>query len=203
MANNDLAKDDLPESDLQNVVKPGGEPPQALETRARYFRRAMAQWPAGVTVAAADDGAACHGLTVSSFTSVSLNPPLCLICLRNETPLLPILRRAGRFAVHVLAEDQQDVAALFAAGPASQRLARLLRHPGAPPRLERFLVRFSFTLYDQRAAGDHEIVVGAVERIETAQGDVADLQDGAFGELPAPLTWWGSRMGSLAPDAKD
>lgn len=174
----------------------------ALEAQARHFRRMMAQWPSGVAIATADDGRDAHGLTVSSFTSVSLAPPLCLVCLKNDTPMLPILRRSGRFAVHALSEAQGDLAALFASASAQERLAALqlaANRDGEAPRLHRFLTRFAFRLWQETPAGDHAIVIGAVEAMQTAHGDVAELGETAFEDLPSPLSWWRSELGTLAP----
>lgn len=157
------------------------------EAAARRFRDAMAQLPAGVTIAAADDGVSAHGLTVSSFASVSLNPQLCLICVRAESPLLPILRRAGRFAVHILSADQAPLARLFASASSAERQRALFRAPGRPPRLASFLVRFDLELQAEHPAGDHSVVIGQVRGVERAP-------------KPGPaLTWWRSALGTLAP----
>lgn len=175
-----------------------GAAPSA-ENAERAFRRAMAQTPAGVAVTAVDDGLAAHAMTVSSFTSVSLAPPLCLICVKADSPFLPILRHARRFAVHTLTEDQEDVAQLFASRPVEERLRSLSRADAAPPRLANYLVRLTLSLWREHPAGDHSIVVGEVERIETALGDAAVLGDRAFDRLPPALTWWRSALGSLTP----
>lgn len=161
------------------------------EIEERRFRRAMAQLPAGVTVATADDGRQAHGVTVSSFTSVSLSPPLCLVCLRLESPLLPILRAAKRFAVHILAADQAALARRFAEASAEARLEALRRAPDAPPTLDGALVRFDFRLSAEHRGGDHAIVIGEALAIENAADNAADPPDA--------LTWWRSRLGALAP----
>lgn len=172
----------------ENGTRVGAEGDAAAKaTEERRFRDAMAQLPAGVTVAAADDGVAAHGVTVSSFTSVSLDPPLCLICLNARTPLLPILRRSGRFAVHILTTDQEHLARLFAAAPAGERRGALFRAAGRPPRLAAFLARFDLALEAEHPAGDHIVVIGRVLSIERAP------------KPTAPLTWWRSSFGALAP----
>ncbi|MEM9726022.1 MAG: flavin reductase family protein [Pseudomonadota bacterium] len=163
------------------------------------FRRAMAQAPSGVTVTTAAHGGEAHGLTVSSFTSVSLEPLLCLVCIQKSSVALPMIERSGRFAVHVLGADQEDDAQFFASAPPEARLSRMGVAAGQAPRLERFLVRFSFDLFEMRPAGDHRIVLGEARRIETARGDAAALGEAAFDGLADPLTWWRSEMGSLAP----
>src|SRR5262245_34400205 len=79
------------------------------------FRRACGRWATGVTIATAlDDLGAPHGLTVSSFTSVSLEPPLVLVCLGHKVTVIDIFRKAKYFGVNVLAADQQELSDRFA-----------------------------------------------------------------------------------------
>src|SRR5262252_2257396 len=79
------------------------------------FRRAMGSFPTGVTVVtvASDDGD-MHGVTVNSFSSVSLDPMLVSVCLNQAGHGFGLIERAGAFAVNVLAAGQQDVSRWFA-----------------------------------------------------------------------------------------
>jgi flavin reductase (DIM6/NTAB) family NADH-FMN oxidoreductase RutF len=88
------------------------------------FRNAMGSFPTGVTVVtvASADGT-MHGVTVNSFSSVSLDPMLVLVCLNVTSRALDLIERAGVFVVNVLSAGQQDVSRWFAsrqrpAGPA-------------------------------------------------------------------------------------
>lgn len=144
----------------------------------------MSLFPTGVTVAAVDDGREAYALTVASFASVSLEPPLVLICVRAASGFLPVLRRAGAFAVHVLAAEQSETARFFAERPAAERAARLDRAPGAAPRIDGALARFAITLEAEHGAGDHAVLVGRVEAIEAPAKETAG----------APLLWWRSRL---------
>ena len=80
------------------------------------FRRALGQFATGVTVVTTRD-AAGHplGLTVSAFCSVSLHPPLVLVCVDHRSEANAGMRESGLFAVNVLAEEQEDVSRRFAA----------------------------------------------------------------------------------------
>lgn len=81
---------------------------------AADLRRVAGHFTTGVTVVTAtQEGRPC-GLTVNSFTSVSLDPPLVLVCLARSARAYGCVDRAGRFVVNVLAEGQEDVARLFA-----------------------------------------------------------------------------------------
>ena len=146
----------------------------------RAYRNAMSLYANGVSIVTADDGVAAHGLTASSFTSVSLAPPLLLVCVSEKSPFLPIVRSAERFALNVLRESHAPLAATFARAPAGDRLTHLERLPPTPPRLcdaDGPLVRFDCTLHAEHVAGDHSILVGRP----------IDLEADAEG---APLVWW-------------
>jgi flavin reductase len=82
---------------------------------ASAFRRAMGSFPTGVTVVtvASGDGT-MHGITVNSFSSVSLDPMFVLVCLNETSPGIGLIERAGAFAVNVLSAGQQDVSRWFA-----------------------------------------------------------------------------------------
>ncbi len=74
------------------------------------FRRACGRFATGVAIAAAmDAGEVPHGLTVSSFTSVSLEPPLILICLGHEVTSIEVFRAATHFGLSVLSEGQREI----------------------------------------------------------------------------------------------
>ncbi|MDX1979853.1 MAG: flavin reductase family protein [Bryobacteraceae bacterium] len=82
---------------------------------ASGFRRACAQFATGVTIATTiDPEGAPHGLTINSFTSVSLEPPLVLICIGHNSTVLKHFRAATHYAVNILAEDQRDLSNRFA-----------------------------------------------------------------------------------------
>jgi flavin reductase (DIM6/NTAB) family NADH-FMN oxidoreductase RutF len=78
------------------------------------LRRVMRRWASGVCVVTSSDGDHHHGMTVTSFTSVSLEPPLILVSLENTTRTNAMVRQSGRFAVAILAADQQDLSDQFA-----------------------------------------------------------------------------------------
>jgi flavin reductase (DIM6/NTAB) family NADH-FMN oxidoreductase RutF len=130
------------------------------------FRATLARFASGVTVvtARAGDGVD-HGMTVSAFSSLSLEPPLILVCLARDATLLPHLRQAGAFAVSILAVDQRELSHRFADqtvprfdGVAISRAANgAALIEGAAGHLE---CRVS-AIHD---GGDHVIVVGAVEQ---------------------------------------
>lgn len=132
------------------------------------FRRALGRFATGVTVVTtvAADGTPV-GLTVNSFNSVSLEPPLVLWSLRRESPTLPLFQAAPRFAVNVLAEDQTDLSNRFAS-PVDDRFAGMVWETGAlgVPLLPGCAARLECRTEAIHPGGDHLIFIGRVERVD-------------------------------------
>jgi flavin reductase (DIM6/NTAB) family NADH-FMN oxidoreductase RutF len=132
------------------------------------FREAMGSFPTGVTVVtvACDDGN-LHGMTVNSFSSVSLDPMLVLVCLDETSRGLGLIERAGAFVVNVLSAGQQDVSRWFAN---RHRPAGSTMFDGVPfqpgvtggPILVEAAASFDCRLRQSHRAGDHLIVLGEV-----------------------------------------
>jgi flavin reductase len=129
------------------------------------FRSAMGSFPTGVTVAS-DDGN-MHGITVNSFSSVSLDPMLVLVCLNETSPGVGLIERAGTFAVNVLSGGQQDLSRWFAnryrpAGSAMFDGVPLQSGVTGCPVLADATASFDCRLRQSHRAGDHQIVLGEV-----------------------------------------
>jgi len=132
------------------------------------FRQAMSSFPTGVTVVtvACPDGS-MHGLTVNSFTSVSLDPMLVLVCLDETSRGVGLIERAGAFVVNVLSAGQQDISRWFAN---RHRPADSTMFDGVPfepgvtgcPVLADAAASFDCRLRQSHSAGDHLIVLGEV-----------------------------------------
>ncbi|MCT9083691.1 flavin reductase family protein [Streptomyces fulvoviolaceus] len=139
---------------------------------AEDFRAAMLQWASGVTVVTAVDGdRRPQGFTASSFCSVSLDPPLVLVCLDRGANCLETFRETGWFAVHVLGEDQEELALRFARkGTGKFADERTVPGLGEAPLLTGALARLECRAVDRVPAGDHLILVGRVARTETRSG---------------------------------
>lgn len=152
----------------------------------RAFRDTLGNFATGVTVVTAlAPGGEPIGLTISSFNSVSLDPPLVLWSLSVDSPSLEAFRRASHYAVNVLAAGQQDISNLFAARN-GDRFAGLPVRRGAHglPLIEGCCAWFECANELQHAGGDHLIFVGRVERF-------------AQGETTSPLIFHGGRYREL------
>lgn len=148
------------------------QPREATEFQAgsdpRTLRDAMGCFATGVTIVTAIDAEGTPvGLTANSFTSVSLDPPLLLVCIANSAGTAPTLREAGHFGVNVLQIGQQPASNRFATR-GEDRFANLPWAPGQTgvPLLGSSLVSFECQRESLHEAGDHFILVGRVVRAQ-------------------------------------
>ena len=137
------------------------------------FRQVMSRWASGVTVVTTVVDGQPHGLTVSAFSSLSLDPPLVLVCPALTSATYPHLVRGGRFAIHILAADQQDIAMAFASKGADKvaALEWTLSDLGNPL-LEGASCVLECSLWREYEGGDHAILVGEVLRIDRCESGV-------------------------------
>jgi len=159
---------------------------QALDTLS--FRNALGNFATGVTVVTAkgEDGTLA-GVTANSFNSVSLDPPLVLWSLDRGSPSLKVLEDASHFCVHILAEGQNDLCMKFAkSGDDKFNGVEFTEGLGGAPILDGCLAQFECRNVVHHDGGDHVIIVGEVERFETAEGDPLIFFRGQLGDL-APL----------------
>jgi flavin reductase (DIM6/NTAB) family NADH-FMN oxidoreductase RutF len=162
----------------------------SIETDA--FRRVMAELAAGVAVVTTlgADGEP-RGLTTTALTSVSLDPPLVLVCIGSESRTLPAIRASGHFVVNLVHAAASELAARFAS-KAEDKFAGSSWRPG---------LRGSPVLHDdvhawlecrverEIEAGDHVVLLGHVEHGDASEGELE------------PLTYYRRRFGTWAPDS--
>lgn len=138
------------------------------------FREALSLWPSGVAVVTTQVDGLCYGLTVSSFSSVSLDPPLIMVCIANENRLPEMVGRSGGFAVSVLGADQEA---------ASRYFARSGRVPtdsfteiegewteAGQPAVRGALATLVCALHAAHPEGDHTLLVGRVRHCVSREG---------------------------------
>ena len=140
------------------------------------FRKALGHFATGVTVVTVERApGAVRGMTANSFTSVSLDPLLILICVANGAAILPILEKNKRFGVSVLREGHEAISEYFAKGAqtaeAEQRLSIHYRWtPSGIPVLEGTLLQLSCEVVASHVAGDHTIFLGEALEAEIHEG---------------------------------
>ncbi len=84
-----------------------------MTDQSEALRKAMRQWTTGVSVVCSKNETFVHGMTVNSFTSVSLDPPLVIVTLANQTRTCELVKSTGRFSVSILKQDQKYIADRF------------------------------------------------------------------------------------------
>jgi len=156
------------------------------------FRRVMGHFATGVTIITAWDGERRPtGLTASSFTSVSLHPPLILVCVSQKALSYPAIKAAGRFAVNILSMGQETVSRRFATTSAGDEKFAGLEYRSGPsglPILTEALAELECTVVNAYPGGDHTIFVAQVE--------TADCRDDVGRE---PLLYFRGKYSRLHP----
>ena len=144
-----------------------------VHANSAAFRRACSRFTTGVAIATvrSDEGTP-HGLTVNSFASVSMEPPLILICIDLRCNFLQYFRRSSHFAVNVLSEAQRHLSDAFAVKP-KDRFDGVEWYEGetGSPLLHGAIAALECEVQRFISAGDHEILLGEVvsARVEDGQ----------------------------------
>jgi flavin reductase (DIM6/NTAB) family NADH-FMN oxidoreductase RutF len=127
------------------------------------FRRVMGHFASGVTVVTACREGSCYGITVSSFCSLSLEPPLVLICIDRRNHSHELIPQVGVFAVNILAENGEWLSRHFASREPDKfaKVGYRMGDHGAPL-INDALATIECRLVEQYPGGDHSIFVGEV-----------------------------------------
>lgn len=150
----------------------------------RDFRDTLARWASGVTVVTSRYADRPVGMTAASFSSLSLDPPLVLICVAHTAHSHGGLVGAPGFAVHVLGAEQQEVSSLFAK-PGPDKFERFPDQRGAfdTPLLPFGVARMVCERHSALDGGDHTILVGRVVSTALAGTDPLLYCNRAYGKL--------------------
>lgn len=151
------------------------------------FRQAWGKYPTGVSVVTSiEPDGNVHGMAANGINSVSLDPPLVLICVGNNRNSYPLIKQTRRFAINILSDRQQPVAQHYAS-PAEARspdfaVSFTFTDSGAAF-IDGSLASMDCRVVNEQVAGDHTIFVAEVERIEMADGDPLVYCEGKFARL--------------------
>ena len=163
-----------------------------------FFRQVMGQFATGVTVVATATDAGLSGLTVNSFTSVSLDPPLVLVCIDLTSHTLPFLRASGHFAVSFLTNEQEALSRCFATTSAERfdRFCHASYHVAATgsPILDEALAFVDARIVAEYPGGDHAIFLGQVEGM--GSDGKAQFLNAAARERSTLIEWSDEEQGS-------
>jgi flavin reductase (DIM6/NTAB) family NADH-FMN oxidoreductase RutF len=152
------------------------------------FRAALGRFASGVTVVTTKDaGGELHGITVSAFCSVSLQPPMVLICIEKTAGSHPAVEESAIFVVNILREGEAEISELFASSR-EEKFDLVRWQPGIEgvPVLAGALATLECRVKFSYHGGDHSIFVGEVEKVTAAEGK--------------PLTYFRSEYGRFCMD---
>lgn len=146
------------------------------------FRAGLSHWASGVTVVTAEGP---EGMTVSAFSSLSLDPPLITVALARNAYAHDALVTASGFAVHILGHEDSDISTRFASP--GDRFAGLDWEVGrhGAPLLHVGITRLCCARHATFDGGDHTILVGRVEQVDVTAGEPVVYYRGAYRTLGA------------------
>ena len=151
---------------------------------AARFRRVLGHFSTGVTVITTrDEQLRPAGLTANAFASVSLEPPLVLVCIDRGSDTHDLIARSGVFAVNVLAREQKAIARRFADDDRELRFEGIdwrTQATGAPV-FEHVLAWLDCAVHATVPAGDHTVYIGAVRAADAREGDPLMFFRGTYG----------------------
>jgi len=150
------------------------------------FRQTMSRYASGVTVVTAlDEQGKPWGLTANAISSVSLHPPLVLLCIDKKANTYEAVTKASYFAINILNRWQDELALLFATRGADKFAGMAYQQgiTGAPLLPEVSIAVIECRMYAQYDGGDHTIVVGEVVAASVSEGQPLLFYDRKFGTL--------------------
>ena len=150
------------------------------------LKNAYARWATGVTIVTARAGDRIHGMTVSAFTEVSLDPPLVLVCIDKTSVTQALITEGKVFAVNILERGQADLSKIFASTEHEERrFADLEFRTGitGAPLLAGTVANLDCQLAATHDAGDHFIFVGAVVDLQLFDGEPLMFHDRGYRSL--------------------
>lgn len=151
------------------------------------YRRALGCFATGVTVVTTHTGQGPVGVTVNSFTSVSLRPRIILWCLDEASERGGAFLRAEHFAVNILGLEQRETA-VRCAEPGGGFLPLDAFEPGGrAPQLRNALAWFQCRALEHKAMGDHQVLFGEVEAFGATPGSGLTYFRGAYGSAVSPV----------------
>ncbi len=158
----------------------------------KEFRTALGRFATGVTVVTAKTPTEARGMTANAFSSLSLDPPLVLVCYDNKASSLKMVQDAEKFAINFLSEEQKETSDWFAGKgrDAEDQFADIPHETGenGSPVLTGNVGVLECDLHEELPGGDHTIVIGRVTRVVLEE------------EVRAPLLFYGSAYRKMDMD---
>lgn len=158
----------------------GEAEPEVIDPAA--WKMAMGAFASGVVIVSTLDGDRPVGTTISAFSSVSLFPPLLVVCLDHKSRTRAAILKAGAFGVNILSEGQGELARIFAGSSVVDRYAGVEIAPGAlgMPMIGGALASVECRLHAVHTAGDHDLLIGRGLELVTRPGRPLIYSQGRF-----------------------
>jgi flavin reductase (DIM6/NTAB) family NADH-FMN oxidoreductase RutF len=150
------------------------------------FREVIGHFASGVTVVTALDDGRAFGTTASAVCSLSLEPPMLLVCMNRASATGGAIERCGHFSVNILGEGQADVAARFARAGGDFAGLAVDAGPRGEPILSEALATIGCRVVERARGGTHTVFIGEADRAEARSGG-------------APLAYFRGRFNRLGP----
>ncbi len=153
---------------------------------ADEFRAAMGSWPSGVTILTSRSGEQIHGMTVSDFSGVSLDPPLALVCAAKSAVTTRLIEAGRCFGVNVLRLEQDALSNKFASKKDEFKRfegVEIFEAKTGAPLLRDALVNLDCRVVAIHDAGDHVLYVGEIEEAHVSEGEPLVFFRGGYGRF--------------------
>ncbi len=154
-----------------------------MDDASRDYRRALGSFATGVTVVTAEDAEGALGLTVNSFTSVSLDPRLVLWCLDDVCDRRHVFHNAEHFAINLLRAGDEDHSRRFSKGAWRLEPGEAEHGATGAPMLKGALARFECEVRERIQLGDHQVIVGEVLAFDAVDGEALVYFRGQYGRF--------------------
>lgn len=152
-----------------------------MEVTSQHFRQTLSRFASGITVVTMQDGQDIHGITVSAFLSVSLEPPLVLVSIDKKAQSHTRLLSAQRYGVSILAEGQEHLSNHFAGRDES--VSPVFETLAGFPVLKDALAQLVCTIEQTIDAGDHTLFIGHLEEVAWRDGMPLAYFQGKYRQL--------------------
>jgi len=161
---------------------------QQMPIDADEFKDALARWASGVSVVTAREAERLVGMTVSAFCSVSLSPPLVLICASHDSETCGVIQRTSSFAVNILAQDQHEISQRFS-NPNLEGIRfvdlAIRFGSGGLPLLEGVSATLECRVTQSHTAGDHRVFIAEVLHTTRSERPPLLFLQGGYGKFTA------------------
>lgn len=158
-----------------------------MSVNEQDFKNALKSWATGVTVVTSKtESFGLKGMTATSFSSVSLDPPQILVCINKSADTGDAVLEGGFFAINILKADQQEISNQFAgASSQEERFANVNWHEGktGSPVIDDALASIECTVIQKVLAGTHWVIIGEVQDVTCRSGEPLLYYDSSYREI--------------------